>query len=127
MPAWSEYKSEAQERGSLAWELYMVRTKPVKPPEELKKVLPSHLAYQKTLEDAGTLVMAGPLSDESGDNMFGEGMIIYRASSLEEARKLTEADPMHAQGIREFEIRRWLVNEGGINVSLKFTGGGSVS
>lgn len=122
MPKWTEYKAHARERGALAWELFMVRTTPVAPPEDLQRVLPAHLAYQKQLEEEGSLVMAGPLSDDTGEEMQGMGMIIYRANSLEEARALTEADPMHKEGIRTFEIRRWLVNEGSLNLQVKFAG-----
>lgn len=120
MPAWNDYKKEAKERGSLAFELYVVESTPVAPPEELRAVLPDHLAYQKEQEDAGKLFLAGPLSDPTGEQMMGTGMIVYRASSLEEAKSITEGDPMHAKGIRTFQIRKWLVNEGSLsfNVSL---------
>ena len=121
MPGWEDYKSEAKNRGSLAMELFVVSTKPVKSPEELRAVLPAHLAYQKQLEDLGVLVMAGPVSDPTGKLMQGEGMIIYRATSLEEATAITAADPMHAEGIREFSIRKWLVNEGRFDVSLRLS------
>ena len=65
--------------------------------------------------------MAGPMSDLSGDMMEGVGMIIYRANSLEAARKLAEGDPMHSSGTRTFTIRRWLVNEGSISVNVKLS------
>jgi len=121
MPAWSEYKQAAKERGSLALELYVVVSTPVKPPEELRANLPAHLEYQAKQEEAGRLVMAGPLSDATGELMEGVGMIIYRAESLEAATKLTEADPMHKLGTREFTIRRWLVNEGSFQLDIKLS------
>ena len=121
MPAWNEYKSMAQERGSLAHELYVVFSEPAAPPEQMKEQLPGHLAYQADQEEAGNLVMAGPMSDLSGDMMEGVGMIIYRADSLEAARKLAEGDPMHSSGTRTFTIRRWLVNEGSISVNVKLS------
>lgn len=120
MPAWNEYKKEAKDRGSLAFELYVVESTLAAPPEELRAVLPDHLAYQKKQEEAGALFLAGPLSDPTGEQMLGTGMIIYRASSLEEATAITQNDPMHAKGIRTFKIRKWLVNEGALsfNISL---------
>ncbi len=121
MPAWSEYKKAAVERGSLALELYAVVSTPVKTPEELRANLPAHLAYQAEREQEGQLVMAGPLSDLGGDMMEGVGMIIYRAESLEAARALAEADPMHLTGTREFTIRRWLVNEGSFQLDIKLS------
>lgn len=122
MPAWNEYKQEARARGALALEFYVVRSLPAKPPEKLQEMLPAHLAYQAEQEAAGKLAFAGPVSDESGEMLFGEGMIIYRADSLEEARALAEADPMHASGTRSFEIRRWLVNEGSFSLTVGLSG-----
>jgi len=121
MPAWEEYKSIAQERGSLALELYVVLSEPAAPPEQMKQKLPEHLAYQSEQEKMGSLVMAGPMSDFSGDMMEGVGMIIYRADSLDAARKLAENDPMHSSGTRTFTIRRWLVNEGSLSINVKLS------
>ncbi len=118
MPKWSEYKRESRERGSLAFELYVAVSHPAKPPEEMKALLPDHLAYQAKLEAEGKLFLAGPMSDETGEEMVGIGHIVYRADSLDEARKLAEADPMHANGGRTFTLRRWLVNEGCLNLHV---------
>ena len=87
MVAWVDYKAAARERGALALELYVVESTPVEP-ERLKDILPAHLAYQAEQEAAGTLAFAGPLSDESGEQMEGRGLIVYRAASLEAARLL---------------------------------------
>lgn len=118
MPAWNDYKAEAKSRGALAQELYMVISTPAGDPAKVKETLPDHLAYQAEQEAIGALFLAGPLSDESGDEMQGKGLIIYRAASLEDARAITEADPMHTSGARSFEIRRWLVNEGSMTLSI---------
>jgi len=123
MVAWAEYKKAAKERGSLALELYAVISTPTGAPEAVKDNLPDHLAYQAEQERAGALAFAGPLSDLSGDNMHGTGMIIYRAASLEAARAIAEQDPMHKSGAREFTIRRWLVNEGSFVLSVGLSGG----
>ncbi|MEM9573799.1 MAG: YciI family protein [Pseudomonadota bacterium] len=121
MPAWNEYKKEAKDRGSLAFELFVVESTPVAPPEKLRAVLPDHLAYQRKQEEEGALFLAGPLSDPTGDQMLGTGMIIYRASSLAEATAITENDPMHAKGIRTFKIRKWLVNEGALTLNISLS------
>ena len=119
MPKWNEYVDEARARGSLAAEFFMIRSTPIAPPERVKEILPRHLSYQISLQNSHKLVLAGPLSDESGENMLGEGMMIYRAKSEKEARALADADPMHAEGGRSYTLRRWLVNEGHIPVELK--------
>ena len=120
MPLWEEYKSQAKARGALAMELFVVHSSPAADMELVKATLPAHLDYQKKMEAEGTLVMAGPVSDESGERMDAEGMIIYRAADLAAASAIAEADPMHAAGARTFKVRKWLVNEGslGFTVSL---------
>jgi len=121
MPAWSEYKTAAQERGSLALELYCVVSTPVKTPDKLKEKLPEHLAYQAEQERAGSLFLAGPLSDLSGELMEGVGLIVYRAESLDAAKAIADNDPMHAAGVREYTIRRWLVNEGSLQLNVQLS------
>ena len=118
MPAWNDYKDEARSRGALAMELFVVTTKPCGDIELVKKTLPDHLKYQQQLEAGGALVMAGPVSDPTGEQMNADGMIIYRAENLAAARVLADADPMHAVGARRYEIRKWLVNEGKFNFSI---------
>ena len=71
--------------------------------------MPDHLQYQNELETLNRLAFAGPLSDPSGENMQGAGMIVYKAQSMEQARALADNDPMHRCGAREYTIRRWLV------------------
>lgn len=128
MVAWAEYKAEAKSRGALALELYVAHSTPAKAPEDVKAALPDHLAYQAELERAGSLAFAGPLSDETGEHMQGMGLIIYRAESLEAARALAEADPMHKSGARSFVLRRWMINEGSLTLSANLsTGGASLS
>ena len=121
MPAWNEYKAEAKTRGALAMELFVISTKPVGDMALLKKTLPDHLAYQQQMEASGSLVMAGPISDETGELMNAEGMIIYRAESLAAARLLADGDPMHSAGARTYEIRKWLVNEGKLSFSMSLS------
>ena len=122
MPSWEEYKSTAKERGALALELFVVESTPAVAPAELQVVLPDHLAYQKEMEAEGKLFLAGPMSDDTGTQMQGRGLIIYRASSMEEAREIAENDPMHAKGARTFTLRKWLVNEGSPRFATSLSG-----
>ena len=123
MVAWAEYKSEAKRRGALALELFVVHSTPAKAPEDVKAALPDHLAYQADLERAGKLAFAGPMSDESGEHMQGIGLIIYRAESLDAARTLADNDPMHASGARAYVLRRWMINEGSLTLSVGLSTG----
>jgi len=115
---WADYKSQAKDRGALALELYVAHSTPAKAPEDVKASLPDHLAYQARLETQGALAFAGPMSDESGDEMQGMGLIIYRAESLEAARALADADPMHQSGARTYTLRRWMINEGSLQLNV---------
>lgn len=115
---WTDYKSQAKDRGALALELYVAHSTPAKAPEDVKASLPDHLAYQATLETQGALAFAGPMSDESGEEMQGMGLIIYRADSLDAARALADADPMHQSGARSYTLRRWMINEGSLQLNV---------
>ncbi len=123
MVQWNEYKAIARERGAMAFEVYVAESTPQKSPEDVKAALPDHLAYLKELETAGRLMLAGPLSDDTGEEMQGSGMLVLRASSMEEARQLAANDPMHLSGARAFKLRKWLVNEGKVSVSIGLSTG----
>lgn len=118
MVAWADYKKDAKSRGALALELYAAVSTPAQEPQDVKAALPDHLAYQAKLERSGALAFAGPMSDETGDHMQGIGLIIYRADGLEAARALADGDPMHKSGARTYVLRRWMINEGSLTVSV---------
>ena len=115
---WSDYHQHAKERGALALELFVAQSTPAKGPDDVKASLPAHLAYQAQLEENGVLAFAGPMSDDTGELMQGMGMIIYRAETMDDARALAEADPMHQSGARTFTLRRWMINEGSLTLSV---------
>lgn len=123
MVAWADYKAEAKSRGALALELYVATSTPAKEPQDVKASLPDHLVYQAELERAGALAFAGPMSDDSGDQMQGMGMMVYRAESLEAARALADNDPMHKSGARTYVMRRWMINEGSMTLSVGLSTG----
>ena len=122
MTSFSEYTEIARSRGALAFGVFVVESTAIADPASLQETLPAHLDYQKSLEAQGSLVFAGPLSDTTGEAMSGGGLIVYRADSFERARALAEADPMHRDGKRSFTLRRWLINEGCLTVSLSLSG-----
>ncbi|MYK32160.1 MAG: hypothetical protein F4051_10705 [Boseongicola sp. SB0670_bin_30] len=123
MVAWNDYKAVAKDRGALALELYVVESTPQKTPDDVKQCLPAHLEYQRGLELQGRLVLAGPLSDRTGESMEGAGLIVYRAGSMAEAQQLAEDDPMHQGGVRDFMLRKWLVNEGSVSLNVGLSTG----
>jgi uncharacterized protein len=102
---------------SLRMQLYVV-TSIAKSLDAVKQNLPEHRAYLRELENKDILFGAGPLWTDDGQYFEGDGMLIYRASSVEEAQQLAEADPMHKNGAREFKIRPWLLNDGSITIRV---------
>jgi uncharacterized protein YciI len=61
---------------------------------------------------------SGPTGEELGPVMpadsagpwSGHGMVIFQAASLAAATAIADADPMHAAGAREYDLRPWLLN-----------------
>ena len=102
---------------SLRMQLYVV-TSIANSLDAVKQNLPEHRAYLRELENKDILFGAGPLWTDDGQYFEGDGMLIYRASSVSEAQQLAEADPMHKNGAREFKIRPWLLNDGSITIRV---------
>lgn len=55
--------------------------------EKDDEILEEHIGYLNQKLEEGILIAKGPFTDHSG------GLMIYKADSIEEARKLIEADP----------------------------------
>lgn len=102
---------------ALKMQLYMV-TSTANSLDSVKQNLAEHRAYLRELENQNVLFAAGPLFTEDGQFFEGDGLLIYRASSTEEARQIAQADPMHRSGARSFSIRPWLLNDGKITIQV---------
>ena len=100
--------------------LWVVITKAVAPPEELSKALEAHLQHQIRLEKEGIMFGAGPLSNPDG-SPTGTGMIIIRAESEADARRIADQDPFHAKGLRTYTLQQWSLNEGRLNITIDFS------
>ncbi len=62
-------------------------------PEQMT-ALAGHIGHLKELYDAGTLLLAGPFDDESG-----QGMSVMRGKSREEVQAACESDPSVKAGL----------------------------
>ena len=102
--------------------LYVIFSEPTEKTGDRRKVFPKHIAYQLEIERKGILFAAGPFVNSKGKPQ-GPGMIVIRAKSMAEAKKVAEADPFHKLGFRKFRIQAWEINEGGFNISVKFSTG----
>ena len=49
------------------------------------------------------------------------GMIIVRAQSFAQAREIADADPLHAAGLREYEVWKWTMNEGSVTLTVNYS------
>lgn len=105
-------------KGMLQKQLFAIFTTPVDGLGAVFANMEEHLAFQVQLEKDGVLYAAGPLWTDDGSAWEGEGMVIVRAASPEDARAIAERDPMHKAGARRFRIRPWLINEGSVTIRL---------
>jgi len=99
--------------------LYVLISTPLVPPQKLKPLLATHLDYMFDLEKRGVLFASGPLTEPDGAPS-GHGLTVLRVNDAAEARRIAQAEPFFAQGLRSFELKEWTVMEGmlGVRVNL---------
>ena len=70
---------------------------------------------------------SGTLAPNEASDVYALGCLVcwltaghypLRAKDLADARRIAEADPMHASGARSFKVRPWLINEGTITIKV---------
>ncbi|WP_035871445.1 YciI family protein [Cucumibacter marinus] len=120
---WRQRIDEARAEGLAAREYFVVFSDPAGDKQAVSDHLAEHLTFQRRLEAEGKLVAAGPLSDETGTDWTGRGMIVLRAENLEAARAIAEADPMHRAGARHYTILPWLMNEMSFTLTVSLAEG----
>ncbi len=86
------------------------------PDEELHRIQAEHLAHMGRMAEEGHLVAAGPFGDQENEAL--RGLALYRVGSIDEARRLAEADPAVQAGRLEVEVMTWYTEKG----SLAFPG-----
>jgi uncharacterized protein len=79
-------------------------------------VLLAHYQWMIELEKQGQVFASGPLFDAS--DAPGVGMTVFRASDFDQATALAAADPFCQCGAATFEIKRWQLNEGRLQISI---------
>ncbi len=104
--------------GMLQKQLYAIFTSPVAGLGPVLETIEAHLAFQVALEREGVLYAAGPMWTDDEQSWDGDGLVVVRAGSRDEAIAIAERDPMHASGARRFTVRPWMINEGSITVRL---------
>jgi len=107
-------------RRMLRKKLYVVSSTADAARERIREILPLHLEYMIDLEKRGLVFASGPLTAEGGEPR-GDGMTILRAASADEARRIAEADPFYANGLRTIEVREWTVMEGSLGLKVNLS------
>ena len=77
--------------------------------EALDELQARHLAYRAQLRRDGILVVNGPLGEQSDVAM--RGLSIF-ACDLDEARRLSDADPSVQEGRLAYDVFEWWVAAG---------------
>ena len=89
--------------------------------EALDDLQARHLAYRAELRRSGVLVVNGPLGAQS--DVALRGLSIF-ACDLEEARRLTDADPSVQAGRLTYDLFEWWVAAGSLAFPLASAGVG---
>jgi uncharacterized protein YciI len=84
---------------------------PTMPDAELDALQARHLAYRAELRRRGVLIVNGPLGEQSDESM--RGLSIF-ACSLDEAARLSDADPSVQAGRLTYDLMEWWVAAGSL-------------
>jgi uncharacterized protein len=85
---------------------YYAAIQSVLSPEKAETVRQAHVEFLARMVAERHIYARGRFPDGSG------GLTIYQAETLEEARKLAEADPYVMHGVRRLELREWAMKVG---------------
>jgi len=97
--------------------LFVAINRVAAPANAIQPFVAEHLAYMNALEAAGRLWASGPFIEEGV--LVGDGLTILSTSTLEEARQAMEEEPLIKRGLRRFELRKWELREGRMDISLR--------
>ncbi len=108
-------------KAMLQKQLYAIFTTPSDGLGPVFANIAAHLEFQVELERKGIMFAAGPIWTDDEQSWEGEGLVIIRAATREEAIKIAESDPMHKSGARTYRVRPWMINEGAMTVRIDFS------
>jgi len=97
--------------------LFVAINRVAAPASAIEPFVAEHLAYMNALEGEGKLWASGPFIEEGV--LVGDGLTILSASTMELAREAMEEEPLIKRGLRTFELRKWELREGRIDISLR--------
>ena len=101
--------------------IVMLREPAAKPMRDVD--LSEHLSWMIAKEKEGKVFASGPFVSSNAALGSTGGMTILRVRDLEQAREVAESDPLVENGIVRYQLREWLLMEGGVTVKLSFSDG----
>ncbi|MBW2462650.1 MAG: hypothetical protein JRH11_13455 [Deltaproteobacteria bacterium] len=75
------------------------------PDAEVLRYQKLHRAHLKAMSEEGKMLVAGPFSDQADPTL--RGLCLYDVGSIEEARRLAEADPAVVAGRMRVQVMTW--------------------
>jgi uncharacterized protein len=99
--------------------LFLVNLKAKTTPEKMLPYLAEHLEYMTELSRQGVLFASGPFLGANGAPT-GDGVSIFNTATAAEARQFAERDPFYVHGLRDIEVREWMLMEGSMTLTLDF-------
>jgi uncharacterized protein YciI len=86
------------------------------PADKLEEIQKAHLAHLYHLAESGKLLVAGPLDDQPDPRL--RGIEIFRAGSIEEAKRLAGEDPAVQAGRLEVVVMTWYTEKGALTFPI---------
>jgi len=74
---------------------------PMRDLEKSQELRPAHTQFLDKMEIEGKIFARGRFADGAG------GLIVYKAESFDEAKKVAESDPYVRSGARSLELHEW--------------------
>ena len=116
----AETNSEVEKlKAKMLKKSYYAMFRTIEDPSRLPPAMLEHYQWIIGLEKANLVLASGPLFRKDGSQ--GVGMTIFRADDFEHAESLAIQDPFVSAGAVSFDIQRWQINEGRVNVSIDFS------
>lgn len=84
--------------------------------DKLEEIQKAHLAHLRQLAESGKLMVAGPLDDQPDPRL--RGIELFRAGSLEEAKRLAGEDPAVKAGRLEIVVMTWYTEKGALTFPI---------
>jgi uncharacterized protein YciI len=119
MSAANDQQEIEQLRSRMLLKPYYVMLRDVVDRSKLGPAALAHFRWIIELEKQGKVFASGPLFMPDGTP--DSGLTIFRTETADEAAELASGDPFFTSGAVTFQIRRWVLSEGRMQVHFDFS------